>query len=83
GIDDEGHSVKSDGFSLDEEEEAVLGGQQQAAPVVGIPVSAPLGLGYEALRRRELALEEGDVYGKFEVGQGFGSALESGRPERV
>ncbi|GKC28415.1 hypothetical protein Tco_1035709, partial [Tanacetum coccineum] len=35
GIDDEGHSVKSDGLGLEEEEEAVLGGQQQAAPVVG------------------------------------------------
>ncbi|GJY88891.1 hypothetical protein Tco_0503519 [Tanacetum coccineum] len=34
GLDDEGHSVKSDGLSL-EEEEAVPGGQQQAALVVG------------------------------------------------
>ncbi|GJZ47447.1 hypothetical protein Tco_0601279 [Tanacetum coccineum] len=41
------------------------------------------GLGYGALRRRELALEEGDVYSMFEVGQGSGSALESERPERV
>ncbi|GJW44673.1 hypothetical protein Tco_0073472 [Tanacetum coccineum] len=65
GIDDEGHSVESDGLGL-EEEEAVPGGQQQAAPVVGTTVSAPLGLGYGALRRRELALEEGDVYSTFE-----------------
>ncbi|GJV13968.1 hypothetical protein Tco_1359291 [Tanacetum coccineum] len=34
GIDDEGHSVESDGLGL-EEEEAILGGQQQAALVVG------------------------------------------------
>ncbi|GKC53380.1 hypothetical protein Tco_1076125 [Tanacetum coccineum] len=83
GIDDEGHSVESDGLGLEEEEEVVPGGQQQAAPVVGTTVSLPLGLGNGALRRRELALEEGDVYSMFEVGQGSGSALESERPERV
>ncbi|GJT95195.1 hypothetical protein Tco_1090713 [Tanacetum coccineum] len=84
GIDDEGHSVESDGLGLEEEEEeAILGGQQQTTPVVGKTVSAPLGLGYEALRRRELALEEGDVYSTFEVEQGFGSAPESERPERT
>ncbi|GJU88835.1 retrovirus-related pol polyprotein from transposon TNT 1-94 [Tanacetum coccineum] len=69
GIDDEGHSVESDGLGLEGEEEAVPGGQYQAAPVVGIAVSTPLGLGYGALRRRELALEEDDVYSTFEVGQ--------------
>ncbi|GKD84015.1 hypothetical protein Tco_1350854 [Tanacetum coccineum] len=46
-------------------------------------MSAPLRLGYEALRRRELALKEDDVYNTFEVGQGSGSAPESERPERV
>ncbi|GJT96863.1 hypothetical protein Tco_1092381 [Tanacetum coccineum] len=49
GIDDEGHSVESGGLIL-EEEEAVPGGQQQAAPVVRTIVSAPLGLRYGALR---------------------------------
>ncbi|GJT99856.1 hypothetical protein Tco_1110195 [Tanacetum coccineum] len=83
GIDGEGHSVESDGLGLEEEEEAVPGGQQQAAPVIGTTMSTPLGLGYGALRRRELALEEGDVYSTFEVGQGSGSAPESERPERV
>ncbi|GJR46695.1 hypothetical protein Tco_1314798 [Tanacetum coccineum] len=34
GIDDEVHSVESDGLGLEEEEEVVPGGQQQAAPVV-------------------------------------------------
>ncbi|GJR40216.1 reverse transcriptase domain-containing protein [Tanacetum coccineum] len=82
GIDDEGHSVESDGLGL-EEEEVVPGGQQQAAPVVRTNVSAPLGLGYGALRRRELALKEGDVYSTFEVGQGSGLAPGSERPERV
>ncbi|GKA90779.1 hypothetical protein Tco_0812649 [Tanacetum coccineum] len=82
-IDDEGHSVESDGLGLEEEEEAVPGGQQQAARVVGMTVSAPLGLGYAALRRRELALEESNIYSMFEVGQGFGSAPVFERPERV
>ncbi|GKB08359.1 hypothetical protein Tco_0836643 [Tanacetum coccineum] len=83
GRDDEGHSVESNILGLEEEEEAVPGGQQQAALVMGTTVNAPLGLGYRALRRRELALEEGDVYSTFEVGQGSGSAPESERPDRV
>ncbi|GKE72008.1 hypothetical protein Tco_1530080, partial [Tanacetum coccineum] len=83
GIDDEGHSVESNGLGLEEEEEAAPGGQQHAAPVVRTAASAPLGLGYGALRHRELALEEGDVYSGFEVGQGSRSAPESERPERV
>ncbi|GKA05082.1 hypothetical protein Tco_0684202 [Tanacetum coccineum] len=62
GKDHEGYSVESDRISLEEEEEAVLEGQQQAAPVVRTAMSAPLGLGYGALRRHELALEEGEVY---------------------
>ncbi|GKD29101.1 hypothetical protein Tco_1239879, partial [Tanacetum coccineum] len=82
GIDDEGHSVESDGLGL-KEEEAIPGGQRQEAPVVGTTMSAPLGLGYGALRRRELALEEDYVYSTFKVGHGSGSALESERPERV
>ncbi|GJU06825.1 hypothetical protein Tco_1123255, partial [Tanacetum coccineum] len=83
GLDDEGHSVESDRLDLEKEEEVVPGGQQQTAPVVGRAVSAPLGLGYGELRRRELALEEDDVYSTFEVGQGSGSAPEFERPERV
>ncbi|GKE35699.1 hypothetical protein Tco_1455021 [Tanacetum coccineum] len=51
--------------------------------VVGTDVSAPLGLRYEALRHRELALEEDRVYNTFKVEQGFGSASESKRPKRV
>ncbi|GJX09683.1 hypothetical protein Tco_0199542, partial [Tanacetum coccineum] len=46
-------------------------------------VSAPLGLGYETLRHRELALEENHVYSTFEVGQGSGSAPDPKRLERV
>ncbi|GKD42915.1 hypothetical protein Tco_1267560 [Tanacetum coccineum] len=67
GLDEEGHSVKSDGISLGEEEEVVPKGQQRAVLVVGTVVSAPLGLGYRALRRRELALKEDHVYSTFET----------------
>ncbi|GKC54051.1 hypothetical protein Tco_1076796, partial [Tanacetum coccineum] len=55
-LDDEGHSVESDRLGLEEEEEAVPGGQHRAVLVVGTAVSAPLGLGYGALRCRELAI---------------------------
>ncbi|GJW83961.1 hypothetical protein Tco_0157106 [Tanacetum coccineum] len=82
GLDDENHSVESDGLGLEKEEEAVPGSQQQAALVVGTTVSAPLGLRYGALRRRELALKEDQVYSTFEVGHGSGSAPESERPKR-
>nr|GEY57624.1 hypothetical protein [Tanacetum cinerariifolium] len=57
--------------------------QHQAAPVVGTAVSVPLGIGYGALRCRELVLEGDHVYSTFEVGQGFGSAPEPERSERV
>nr|GEV02754.1 hypothetical protein [Tanacetum cinerariifolium] len=82
GIDDEGRGIKSDGLGLGEEE-VVPKGLQRAVPVVGTAVSEPLGLGYGALRRRELALEEDHVYNTFEVGQGSGSTPESERSERV
>ncbi|GKE51491.1 hypothetical protein Tco_1486647 [Tanacetum coccineum] len=42
-----------------------------------------LGLRYGALRRRELTLEDGDVYSTFEVRQGSGLAPGSERLERV
>ncbi|GKG14922.1 hypothetical protein Tco_0354522, partial [Tanacetum coccineum] len=83
GLDDKGYNIESDRLGLGEEEEAVPEGQQQAVPVMGTVVSAPLGLGYRALRRRELALEDDHVYSTFEVGHGSGSAPESERPERV
>ncbi|GKD45304.1 hypothetical protein Tco_1269949 [Tanacetum coccineum] len=58
GLDDEGRSVKSDGLGLEREEEAAPEGQQREVPVVRATASAPLGLGYGALRHRELAVEE-------------------------
>ncbi|GKE38072.1 hypothetical protein Tco_1461477, partial [Tanacetum coccineum] len=68
---------------LTEEAEAVPGGQQQAASVVRTTMSEPLGLGYGAMRRQKLALEEDHVYSTFEVRHGSGSAPDSERPERV
>ncbi|GKF34620.1 hypothetical protein Tco_0107820 [Tanacetum coccineum] len=82
-LDDEGHSVESDRLGLGDEEEDVLESQQRAVSVVGTTMSAPLGLGYGALRLRELALEEDQVYSTFEVGHGYGSTPEPERPERV
>ncbi|GKB74491.1 hypothetical protein Tco_0935903 [Tanacetum coccineum] len=67
GLDDEDHGVESDGLGLEEEEEAVHGGQQQVASVVRTAVSTPLGLGYGELRRRDIALEEDQVYSTFET----------------
>ncbi|GKB75945.1 hypothetical protein Tco_0942840 [Tanacetum coccineum] len=74
GMDDEDYDLDDETHGRDDEGRAL---------VVGTTVSAPLGIGYGALRHRELALEEGDVYSTFEVGQGSRSALESERPERV
>ncbi|GKA69929.1 hypothetical protein Tco_0775993 [Tanacetum coccineum] len=83
GLDEEGHTIESDGLGLREEEEAVPECQQRAVSVVGAAMSAPLGLRYGALRHRELALEEDQVYSTSEVGQGSGSTPESERPKRV
>ncbi|GKC60449.1 hypothetical protein Tco_1088047 [Tanacetum coccineum] len=83
GLDDEDRSIESDGLGLEGEKEAVPEGHQQAALVVETAVGEPLGLGYKALRRRELAIKEDQVYNTFEVGQGSGSIPEPERPERV
>ncbi|GKC46652.1 hypothetical protein Tco_1064374, partial [Tanacetum coccineum] len=80
----EGPSMDDEGYGLDDESRGIDDeGHSQAAPVVGTIVSTPLDLGYEALRLRELALEEDKIYSTFEVGQGSGSTLEFERPERV
>ncbi|GJZ56379.1 hypothetical protein Tco_0611572, partial [Tanacetum coccineum] len=80
-VDDEDRGIEGEGLGL--EEEAVPEGQQQAAPVVETVASEPLGLGYEALRRRELAVKEDHIHNTFEVGQGSGSVPEPERPKRV
>ncbi|GJV98846.1 hypothetical protein Tco_1554098 [Tanacetum coccineum] len=89
GAENEGHAagdedpdMRDEGFGLGEDE-AVPEGQQRAAPVVETAVGEPLGLGYGALRRRELAAEDDQRYSMFEVGQGSGYAPELERLERV
>nr|GEZ06726.1 hypothetical protein [Tanacetum cinerariifolium] len=62
---DEGLAAGDEGLSI--RVKVVPEGQQQAAPIMGTAVSAPLGLGYRALRHEELALKEDHVYSKFEV----------------
>nr|GEY57835.1 hypothetical protein [Tanacetum cinerariifolium] len=59
-----------------EEEEAAPEGQHQAVPAVDTTADKPLGLGYEALRRRELALGHGLVPSTFEIGQSSRFLLE-------
>nr|GEZ21294.1 hypothetical protein [Tanacetum cinerariifolium] len=52
-----------------EEEEVAPEGQHQAVSAVDTAANKPLGLGYEALRCRELALGHGLVPSTFEIGQ--------------
>ncbi|GJS11355.1 reverse transcriptase domain-containing protein [Tanacetum coccineum] len=52
-----------------EEEEAAPEGRQQVVPAMDTAVDEPLRLGYEALRRRELVVGEGEMPSTFEVGQ--------------
>ncbi|GKF21246.1 hypothetical protein Tco_0069884 [Tanacetum coccineum] len=48
-------------------DEFVPEGQPRAAPVVETAMGEPLGLGYRALRRREIALGEGRMPSVFEI----------------
>ncbi|GJX05416.1 hypothetical protein Tco_0191332 [Tanacetum coccineum] len=89
GVEDEGPAMRDEdpgmmdeGFGLGEDE-VIPKGQQRAALVMETAVGEPLGLGYGALRRRELAAEEDQRYSMFEVGQGSGFAPELERLERV
>ncbi|GJS65583.1 hypothetical protein Tco_0680147 [Tanacetum coccineum] len=79
---DEDEEIEESSYS-DRGDEVVPEGQQRAALVVETTVGEPLGLGYEALRRREIALREGRMPSVFEVGQSSGSVPEPERPERV
>ncbi|GJZ97760.1 hypothetical protein Tco_0670213 [Tanacetum coccineum] len=77
GSEDEGPSSEDEGpGSKEEEEEAAPEGQEQIVPVVDTATDEPLGLGYRALRRRELALGEGSVPSTFEIGQSSRSMSE-------
>nr|GFA47549.1 hypothetical protein [Tanacetum cinerariifolium] len=69
GLDDEGHGSDDKGHRVESDKlEVVPEGQQRATPVVETVIGKPLGLGYGALRHRELAVEEDQVYNTFEIG---------------
>nr|GEX63845.1 hypothetical protein [Tanacetum cinerariifolium] len=73
GLDEEGHGLEKEGPCLEEqEEEATPEVQQQTILVVDRAMDEPLGLGYRALRRHELALGEGSVPSTFEVNRALG-----------
>nr|GEZ67580.1 hypothetical protein [Tanacetum cinerariifolium] len=67
----------------EEEEEAAPEGQHQAVLVEDTAMDEPLGLGYGALRRRELVVGRGEMPNTFEVGQSFRSVPEHEEVERV
>ncbi|GKA83271.1 hypothetical protein Tco_0804866, partial [Tanacetum coccineum] len=79
---DEGPGMRVESLSL-KGDKAVPEGQQRAAPVMETAVGEPLGLGYGALRHREIASRKGEMPSVFEVGQGSGYVPEPKRPERV
>ncbi|GJY69103.1 hypothetical protein Tco_0472085 [Tanacetum coccineum] len=78
---DEGPGSEDEGLGL--EEEAAPEGQQQAALAEDTTVDEPLGLGYGALRCRDLALGEGSVPSTFKVGQSSRSVPEHKGAERI
>ncbi|GKD05316.1 hypothetical protein Tco_1180290 [Tanacetum coccineum] len=63
GLDDEDHGLEDEGLGLEEEDEVVPEDQQLATNTV---MGEPLGLGYGALRRSELGVEEDRVLSTFE-----------------
>ncbi|GJW34270.1 hypothetical protein Tco_0054302 [Tanacetum coccineum] len=83
GLDNEGHGLEDEGTGTTKEEEATPEGQQHAVLVVDTTMSEPLGLGYGALRRHELAVGEGSVPNWYEVGQSSRSVPEHEGAERV
>ncbi|GKF12276.1 hypothetical protein Tco_0050202, partial [Tanacetum coccineum] len=72
--------AEDEGPTAEDEDPA---GRGSCSLVVETAMDEPLGLGYGALRRREIALGEGRMPSVFEVGQSSGSVPESERPEIV
>ncbi|GJT23050.1 hypothetical protein Tco_0892987 [Tanacetum coccineum] len=73
-VEDEGPAAGDEGPATgDKGHAAGTRAPQRASPVVETAMGEPLGLGYEALRRREIASREGQMPNVFEVGQGSGS----------
>nr|GEV10230.1 putative reverse transcriptase domain-containing protein [Tanacetum cinerariifolium] len=79
-VGDEGPSMEVESLGLGGDE-VVSEGQQRAAPIVETAVG--LRLGYKALRRREIALREGQMPSVFVVVQSSRFVPEPERPERV
>nr|GEX48132.1 hypothetical protein [Tanacetum cinerariifolium] len=65
--DDEGHGLEDEGPNMEEEDEVVPGGQQQAVSVVDTAMNEPLGLGYRAARRCALESTEEIAPSTYEV----------------
>ncbi|GJV21967.1 hypothetical protein Tco_1370987 [Tanacetum coccineum] len=81
-VEDEDPVVRDEGLAAGDKGPS-MGVESHGLDDEGHIMSTPLRLGYGALRRRELALEEDHVYSTFEVGQDSGSVPEPERPERV
>nr|GEW00282.1 hypothetical protein [Tanacetum cinerariifolium] len=62
GLDDEDRGLEGKRLGLERSEDVVLKGQRWAVPATDTTVGKPLGLGYEALRCQELAVEEDQGY---------------------
>nr|GFC21605.1 hypothetical protein [Tanacetum cinerariifolium] len=69
GLDDKGRDLEGEELSLKEDEEDLPEGHQQTVLIVDAIAIKPLGLGYEVLRRHEIAVGEDQVPSTFEVGQ--------------
>ncbi|GKD18195.1 hypothetical protein Tco_1207353 [Tanacetum coccineum] len=82
GLDDEGQGLEDEGPGM-KEEEAAPKGQQQAILVVDTVASEPLGLGYEAARRRALETTEEIAPCTYEVRQSSRSVPEQEGAERI
>ncbi|GKA20697.1 hypothetical protein Tco_0700686 [Tanacetum coccineum] len=85
GSEDQGYGLEDEGPGSEEEEEkkSAPEGQQQVVPVVDTSTDEPLGLGYEALRRRELALGEGSVPSTSKIRQSSRSMSKQRRVEET
>ncbi|GKD39827.1 hypothetical protein Tco_1260034, partial [Tanacetum coccineum] len=82
GIHDEGYGLNDESHGWDDESRGIDNeGHNVESDGLGLKEEEEATPGDQQCW--ELALEEGDIYSTFEVGQGSGSAPESERPERV
>ncbi|GJR60259.1 hypothetical protein Tco_1502421 [Tanacetum coccineum] len=81
-MDDKSHGIDDESHGLDDESRG-LNKEDHSAESDGLGLEEEEEAVPKALRHQELVLEEDHVYSTFEVGQGFRSAPDSERPERV